>query len=550
MKPIPVLIALAALSASAKPFEAVFTSFAYSGHDAVYDAHPLGQGEFYNPVIAGWSSDPSVVRTGDDYWLVTSTFGYFPGVPLYHSNDLANWKLVRNILDRPSQLDGLAGQSLDKGGIYAPQISYNTHNGLYYMITTDTGRKNGHFYVTTDDPRTDWSDPVWLDGIDGIDPSFFFDDDGRAYIVYKEETAGRPKWSNYRCIRFIEFDTAAGQTVGESWPLSEEGVDPVDRFDRAEGPHIYKVDGRYYLLTAEGGTGPRHSANIYRADNIRGPYLRSWRNPILTQRMMKDNRPDPVTCAGHADFVQTPSGDWYAVFLGQRPGPGKVSALGRETFLMPVHWSKDGWPWIVQCESDPVPVVLGIEGVTVDSSTCSSGNYRWSDNFTATELRPEWLSLRGAAPVTVGSGRLSLPCSEATSLGKGTPAYVGRRIAHHAFDVSATLDFHPKSASERAGLLLIKNESAQYFFSVGKSSVELIKIGKNGREVIASAARPSSKKPLTLVATTDGLTYKFSYQIADSEPVVVADVVDASFLSGERTGGFTGATVGLYAESL
>lgn len=525
-----------------------FSRFDYSGHDDYYTATPLtAPSQLYNPILPGWNSDPSICRTGDDYWLVTSTFGYFPGLPLYHSKDLVNWTLRRNVLDRPSQLPGLIGQSLDKGGIYAPHISYNPHNGTYYVVATDVGRKEGHFYVTATDPAGDWSDPVWLKGIDGIDPSFFFDDDGSAYIVYKEDTTGKPRWSNYRCIRFIAFDTAAGQTTGESWPLVEAGVAPQERLERDEGPHIYKIDGCYYLLCAEGGTSTNHSAVIFKADNIRGPYHRWGRNPMLTQRGLKDRRTNPVTCAGHADLVQTPEGDWWAVFLGCRPGPGKFQALGRETFMMPVQWSGDRYPYLTQCE-DTVPMVIERPGTVRIDSTASYGNFTWHDDFT-TPLRPEWMSLRGsiADRISTGKGSLRLQCSPMTSTGKDVPSYLGRRIQHHKFEASTEVSFRPADDKALAGLMILKNEGAQYFLAVGKGHVALHRISRKGRDEIARAPLSASAKGIGLRVVSDGINFTFSYKDGNDWRVL-ADKVDASHVSCERTGGFTGATIGLYAE--
>lgn len=537
--------AVAAASASA---ETVFSRFQYTGNDEYYKSNPLPENGYYNPVIAGWASDPSVVRVGEDYWLVTSTFGYYPGIPLYHSRDLVNWELVRNILDRPSQLDGLRGQSLDKGGIYAPHISYNKANGLFYMVTTDTGRKLPHFYVTARDPRGDWSEPVYLNGIDGIDPSFFFDEDGKSYIVYKEDTAGKPRTSPYRCIRFIAFDPEAGNTVGESWPLNEEGATPDDRFDRAEGPHIYRANGFYYLLTAEGGTSTNHSANIYRATDIRGPWRRSGRNPILTQRNLKPKRTDPVTCAGHADFVQTPEGDWWAVFLACRPGPGGFQAMGRETFLMPVRWSGDQWPFITQGE-DLVPQVATAEGMGRSAENLQSGNFTWSDDFSDPKLRPEWLSLRGDISdfYTTGNG-LSLRPAPDDSSSKGAPAYLGRRLQHHAYMAATTLRKLPADG-ERSGLMILKNEGAQYFLAVAGDAVSLIRIHKGNRDVLAQQAHNTASS-LDLLVECDGVNCRFAFRPDDGAWQTLADNIPADLYSCERTGGFTGATIGLYAEQI
>lgn len=528
-------------------------SFVYEGNDDYYRENPLASlAQFYNPIIPGWHSDPSIVRVGDDYWLVVSTFGYYPGVPLFHSRDLVNWEMTRNVLDRPSQLPYLKGQSLGKGGIYAPHISYNPANKLFYMVTTDVGRKNGHFYVTTPDPASDWSDPVWLDGIDGIDPSFFFDDNGKSYIVYKEDTAGKPKWSNFRSIRFIEFDPDKGNTIGESWTFDEAGVGPEEKLDRDEGPHIYKINGRYYLICAEGGTGSQHSAVIYRADDVRGPWTRWSRNPMLTQRHLKDNRTNPVSCAGHADLVETPEGEWWAVFLAQRPGPGKFQALGRETFMMPVKWSQDGFPYMTQA-TDTVPMVLERKAAHRGDNMIS-GNFIWTDDFSAPKLRPEWMSLRGDAShyYKLGKYGLRLAYGEELSTGSGTPAYLGRRLQHHKFNVETGLVFDKApSAGESAGLMILKTEDRQYYLAVGDKAVELRQIGRKGAvDVLASELVDFAKgRDFVLKVVSDGEHYDFMWRQGDrGEWHKFASGIDASYVSCDRTGGFTGATVGVYAE--
>lgn len=537
--------------------EARFSSFVYEGCDDYYAANPLPTEEhFYNPVVPGWASDPSLVRVGEHYWMVTSTFGYFPGIPLYHSTDLVNWELVRNVLDRPSQLPYLPGQSLDKGGIYAPQISYNPANGLYYVITTDVGK--GHFYVTATDPAGDWSDPVFLPAIDGIDPSLFFDDNGEACIVYKEDTTGLPKWSNYRCIRFISFDPVTGTTVGESIPLREVGVGPEERLERDEGPHIYKRGGKYYLVCAEGGTGDLHSAVVYKADSMTGPYARWARNPMLTQRGLKPNRTNPVTCAGHADLVTTPEGDWWAVFLGSRPQREHGhQALGRETFLMPVRWSADSFPYITQ-NIDTVPLMLSRKGV-VRGSSPSFGNFTWADDFSTPSLRPEWMSLRG--PLShcsrLADGALWLECTPVAVSSKGVPAYLGRRVQHHKYMVSATVDFRSGAGGERAGLMVLKNESRQYFLAVDSRGVSAHQLGKGGADTELGLLPAGEimrkgwgKTPVELRMQCHGDTYSFHCRRSGSDAwLPVAEGVDASYVSCERSGGFTGATVGLYAES-
>ncbi len=550
MKPAILLLAAllsaqATVSAQTKtPTIAHFSNFEYVGNDDYYKEVPLSNpSQFYNPILPGWYSDPSICRVGGDYWLVTSTFGYYPGVPLYHSTDLVNWDFVGNILNRPSQLQYLGGQSIDKGGIYAPSISYNKSNKTYYMITTDVGK--GHFFVTTKDPRGKWSDPIFLPQIDGIDPSFFFDDDGKAYIVHKEDTEGKPKWSNHRSIRIIRFDTDKNQTYGEEVAFREEGVGPEEQLARDEGPHIYKVNGKYYLLCAEGGTGLMHSEVAYQADSVFGPYRRWPRNPILTQRLNKAHPKYGVTCTGHTDLVETPNGEWWAVFLGCRPWNNGVEQLGRETFMMPVKWSKDGYPYIT-ITRDSIPLIQQREGVMRQPNT-TFGNFTWHDDFTSKTIKPEWLSLRGQLPTPCKQKKgLHLACLAETTRGTGTPAYLGRRIQHHKFEATTTLDFTP-AAGDAAGLLIFKNEGHQYFLCVTDTAIQLRKVNKKGFDVIAEKATGSIAEKVVLKAVCRGNEYDFSFRIGNADWQSLAHGVSIVYVSS-KVGGFTGTTIGLYAE--
>ena len=252
-------LALVACKPAVSPGVAVFESFRYEGRDAVYPAHPLsGKDVVYNPILPGWYSDPSICSNGEgDYFLVTSTFSYFPGVPLFHSRDLVNWKQVGHVLDRPSQLTGL-GRQHTSGGIYAPDIKYNPKNRTYYMITTNVG--TGNFLVKTQDPFGAWSDPILLPQVQGIDPSLFFDDDGKAYIVNNDEApGGKPEYDGHRTIRIVEYDVENDCTIGERRIIVNKGVDPAAKPIWIEGPHLYKIDGKYFLMCAEGGTSDQHS---------------------------------------------------------------------------------------------------------------------------------------------------------------------------------------------------------------------------------------------------------------------------------------------------
>lgn len=556
MKRNNVLVGLCMLSALLMPSQgadaavkATFSEFTYKGEDSKFTTERLSdEGDVFNPVISGWASDPSIVRTGDDYWLVTSTFGYFPGVPLYHSKDLVNWKQVGNVLSRESQLPWLKGVSLGKGGIYAPDIKYNPHNGLYYMITTcvtDEGRIN--FYVTAKDPLGEWSEPTVLEKVEGIDPSFFFDDDGRAYIPHKPGE-GRPvKWSNTRALAIIEFDTQSGKTVGNPVPFKEEGVGPEEHLDRNEGPHIYKIDGKYYLIAAEGGTGNLHSEVCYKADAPMGPYTRWSRNPMLTQRGLKPNRTNPVTCTGHADIFTTPEGDWYSVFLGCRPWDNGSEQLGRETFLMPLKWSKDGFPYIVQ-SVDTVKSILNIPGAVQNSY--ETGNIRFTDNFKGNQLDPSWLSMWGPADkhIRFGEKGLEMDCAAVDSRSGETPAYIGRRIKNHAFTVTTTVTLDKEaSGDDAAGILIVKGEKRQIFFAVTPHGIKLM---KSNDEVLADQKIEDLGQPVNLRATCADGKYRFFYSLSGGlDWTEVPATVDTGYVSSSQSG-FTGTTVGIFATSV
>lgn len=543
------MLAATAAHAQAEPAKghAAFDYFIYSGDDDYYRQNPLtDKSAFFNPIIPGFHPDPALCRVGDDYWLVTSTFGYYPGVPLYHSRDLVNWTLVGNVLNRPSQLPALGGQEVGKGGIYAPNINYDPQTKTYYMLTTDVGR--GHFYVSTKDPmKNEWSDPVWLTAIDGIDPAFFFDDDGQAYIIYKESTEGQPKWSNHRCLRIVRFDRTTGQTEGQPVKFREEGVGPEERLARNEGPHIYKIRGKYYIICAEGGTGIFHSEVAYRADSIFGPYTRWSRNPMLTQRELKAGRTNPVTCTGHADIVQTPGGEWWAVFLGCRPGPGGVEQLGRETFMMPVSWSRDGFPYITQ-EKDTVPLRLRMEGAERKGEV-TFGNFTWRDDFDGQKPGPEWLSLLGPADeyASLSDGYLWLKPDEVLPQDRRTPPMLLRRIQHHMFTAETRLSFAPYPGAE-AGMAVFKNEQRYYRFGLKRGMV-VVERSDKGRSTttIATVSVDDATTDIILRSTCNGEGYTFSFSTDGGATwQTAAESVDASFVS-QRAGGFTGTTIGIYA---
>ena len=538
---------LAACRPEAPSGVAVFERFTYEGKDVVYAANPLpGADAAYNPILPGWYSDPSFCTNGEgDYFLVTSTFSYFPGVPIFHSRDLVNWKQIGHVLDRPSQLTGLDRQHTS-GGIFAPDIKYNPANRTYYMITTNVG--TGNFLVKTQDPFGSWSEPILLPQVQGIDPSLFFDDDGKAYIVNNDDApGGNPEYDGHRTIRIVEYDVQNDCTIGERKIIVDKGVDPAVKPIWIEGPHLYKIDGKYFLMCAEGGTSDQHSEVIFRSDSPMGEYKPWNRNPILTQRHLSANRRNAVTCTGHADIIKTPEGEWWGVFLGCRPTAKGFENLGRETFLMPVRWSEDGFPFFLEGD-ETVPVVIRRSGVTADANP-TFGNFKVEDSFDGDKLGMEWMTLRGPATglYSLKGGALELKCSPARATNFETPALVLRRLQHHRFTAYTRMRFTPEE-EQAAGLLLYKDERHQYFLKVclmdGEPAIALERSG----ETLSSKALPKSFGTVDLcIASDDGLTFRFGYAVDGRDMRTLAANIDASYLSTAVAGGFTGTTVGPYA---
>jgi xylan 1,4-beta-xylosidase len=539
---VPVLL-LVASTALGSPAPVTFESFEYTGRDTAFEA-PLAAGHYQNPVRAGFYPDPDICRVGDDYYTVNSSFAYFPGIPVFHSRDLVNWTQLGSVVDRPGQLN-YHGLGVSRG-IFAPALSH--HDGLFYVICTfvDAG---GNFLMTAKNPAGPWSDPIWL-GFDGIDPSLFFDDGGRAWVVNNGAPPDdKTLYPGHRAIWIQELDVAARKLVGPRSVIVNGGVRIADHPVWIEGPHLFRKDGWYYLICAEGGTAEQHSEVVFRSQAVLGPYVPGPANPILTQRSLPVGRPNPVTCTGHADFVETPDGRWWAVFLGCRPYEGTTYNTGRETFMLPVTWV-DGWPSILG-PGLPVPVSPPSPGqVSMDPAPAAplSGNFTWHDDFRGPGLSLLWIGLR-AMPETSLEGGLRLTPGEDTLSGSGSPAFLGRRLQHARFTATTTLR-PPLEAGVSAGLAAFQNEAHHYFLAVHAKGegleVFVERLNGGGAETIARAevARAQS---IGLRITGDGATCGFEYSTTPGSWQVLLSGTDATLLSTRVAGGFVGAVVGPYA---
>jgi alpha-N-arabinofuranosidase len=514
--------------------------------------------QYTNPILSGFYPDPSICRVKDDYYLVSSTFAYFPGIPVFHSKDLVHWKLIGHVMDRAEQMD-LTGFGVSRG-IFAPGIRY--HNGLFYVTCTLVDGK-GNFVVTAKDPAGPWSNPVWLTQIDGIDPCLFFDDNGKTYIIYNSIPPGnKPRYSGHRTIRIRSFDLENLKAMDDERILVNGGTDLSKKPSWIEGPHLLKKDGYYYLIAAEGGTGADHSVVAFRSSTIDGTFIPYEHNPILTQRNLDASRSFPITSTGHADLVEIPGG-WQAVFLGCRPYEGDHYNTGRETFLAPVIW-KDGWPLLnpgydrVQFHY-PVP----IPGKPLPASISYSGNFSYRDDFDSKQPGLDWMFLRTPKEKWYAldrkKGSLSLQLRPQTCAGKDNPSFLARRQQHLRCSASTSLSFDAAASNEKAGLAIFQNEDHFYYLcrSVDnkKQVVQLyrsllIPADSNQMELIATYPCRNTAGPVYLKITADKTVYNFYVSEDGKKWQAVKEGMDARFLSTRTAGGFVGATFALYATSL
>ncbi|HOQ05311.1 MAG TPA: glycoside hydrolase family 127 protein [Anaerohalosphaeraceae bacterium] len=537
------LMSLSAVGFAAAPI--AFEQFEYSGQDITSPA-ALEAGHYRNPILAGFHPDPSICRVGDDYYLINSTFQYFPGLPIFHSKDLVNWKQIGHVIHRPEQLNYTSRRT--SGGLFAPAITY--HKGLFYVICTMVDNL-GNFVVTAQNPAGPWSNPVKLD-FGGIDPSIFFDNDDRAWIVNNDAPQGPPQYDGHRAIWIQEFDWKNLKMVGPRKMLIDGGVDITKKPIWIEGPHIYKRKNWYYLCCAEGGTGPGHSQVIFRSRSVDGPYTPWEKNPILTQRDLDPQVLGAVTCTGHADLEIGPDGNWWAVFLAVRPYQRGLSPMGRETFLLPVTWTEDDWPTILPTDQRVPLIVKSPNGVSVQPSAVPyTGSFSWRDDFKQKDLSLEWIMLRQPKQtwwqIDTDAGRLLLTPQNEKLSGTGNPSFLGRRVRHPVYTASVTVEV-PKENNVSAGLALFMNERHHYFFAVrrvgGKPRI-FVECVKRGQTSELASVDPHAAQTVRLTIEADKAVCSFRYQIPGEERKTLLENADAAMISFSVPDAlFLGATVG------
>lgn len=482
--------------------------------------------QYNNPVVPGLHPDPSICRVNDDYYLVCSSFEYFPGIPVFHSKDLIHWEQIGHCITRNSQL------TLRKGfpnctGIYAPTIRY--HNGIFYVVTTNVtygGPDDGNFFVWTKDPYGEWSDPVWVD-LPGIDPSLFFDEDGKVYYI-----------GTHYNIFLCELDITTGKCIGERKDIwgGTGGVAP-------EGPHLYKINDWYYLLISEGGTELCHMITMARSRNIEGPYESCYRNPVLTNR----SKGLPVHAVGHADLLQAHDGSWWAVCLGIRPVtyPFKHH-LGRETFLCPVTWEDTDWPVFgndgtldLVMHAECLPEYTFEQPLLRDDFESGELGYCW--NFIYNPRNELWSLSDHRGYLTLYGNETSL--EEADSL-----AWIGRRQEHMKCCARTQLCFQPAKDGEEAGITAYMNNRHHYeiILTMDEGVRCLIFRRRIGSMWKVENRIPYDLNQVVLEMKADQEYYYFSFS-ENGDTFTELGKGEVQYLTTETGGKFTGNYIGMYS---
>lgn len=500
-----------------------------------------------NPILSGFYPDPSICAVGEDYYLINSTFAYFPGLPIMHSKDLAHWEQVGNAMDRASQLPlGNCGHSQ---GLFAPTIRY--HEGTFYVICTNVSH-GGNYVITAKSPQGPWSEPYYLEGAQGIDPSLFFDEDGTCYYIGTRPNQAGCNYDGDWYIWIQELDLTTMKLIGE----------PIDVWNGAmrnvvwpEGPHLYKKNDYYYIVHAEGGTGPDHAVTVCRSRNVFGPYENNKCNPILTHRHL--GWAYPIKYVGHADLVETPEGDWYMVMLAVRPLDG-YTTMGRETFLAKVTWEND-WPVVnpgVGMLTDEVEINLEEWNPLTDENSYTNRNGRKSvlpgvgrqyDFCRMERLGDEFIMLRNPAGNMArleNMEGLQLTFGKVGMTEEASPSYVGIRQQHHRFMVGSWLSMEGITGQRKAGIALVQSNEYQLRLEVSEGRAEAV-LCERGKDTCVGMTTVKDVD-VVLFMMVDGLKATLGLEKGEEE-IIIAREIDIRCLSTEVAGGFVGCTVGMYA---
>ncbi len=493
--------------------------------------------KYTNPIISGMNPDPSICRAGNDFYLVTSSFEYYPVIPIYKSQNLVNWEQIGYCLTRDSQLK-LNGCKAS-GGIYAPTIRYE--KGIFFVTATNVSDR-GNFIVHTENPQGEWSDPVFVDQ-EGIDPSIFLDE-GKTYFLSTGTENGK------NCICMCEINPFTGEKYTNTRVIS---YGCGGRFP--EAPHIYRIWNKYYLLLAEGGTEYAHSVTIQRSEHPYGPYEEALGNPILTNRNDSDN---DIQCTGHGDLVEDVSGRWWMVCLGVRVPKYKdeqimLHHLGRETFLAPVCWKKDGWP----SAGIDGRIYKEMEGDLPGPAPAARTDSFYAD-FHAPKLQMEFNYLRN--PVfknyqpDAGRGELTLHGTERTINEAASPTWIG--IRQKAFQIVLNAKMRAETGADgmKAGVTAYYNHEYHYdLFLTRQAGQYKVQLAKHVHDIYMTAASIDVEEggEIEFQIRADRKKYTFLFNTGISEQFIELGWGLTAGLStaGTHSMSFTGVYLALFAEN-
>ncbi|PSN60691.1 glycoside hydrolase family 43 protein [Corynespora cassiicola Philippines] len=506
-----------------------------------------------NPILPGFNPDPSIIRVGKDYYIATSTFEWFPGVQIHHSQDLANWELITRPLTRQSQLD-MRGDP-DSGGVWAPCLS---HDGKkFWLVYTDVKRKDGSFWdlhnyvINAPAIEGPWSDPIRANS-SGIDPSLFHDDDGRKWFVNQFRDHRKPP--HFCGIVLQEFDPIAGRLIGPQRKIFDG-----TRAGITEGPHIFKRNGWYYLLTAEGGTGYNHACTLARSRDIWGPYEVHPDRHILTA---KGNPSSELQRAGHGDLVETPDGTTYLVHIVSRSATRKRSVLGRETAIQQATWADDDWLYV---KNGPTPSLhVEVPGAWNERRHWKAMQYTFEEG-----LPNDFQWLRTPEPARIFSTGNALTLYGREAIGSWfEQALVARRQTHFSYNAETKIQFAPTNQLEFAGLTAYYSRYNFFYLTVtaeedGQKCLSIMSSEKSWPEgalktpLYESVSLPDAGK-VKLAVKVRGADLQFYFSVGENVALSeIGPTLDASTLSDEcgcgargENGSFTGAFVGVACSDL
>ena len=525
------------------------------------------EGFYINPIISGAHPDPSICRVGDDFYIVNSSFEYFPGLPIHHSKDLVNWELIGHGLHREDQCNGemnLVDVQSD-GGIHAPTIRY--HKGKFYIITTNVYNSGDgkpglmrNFIITAENPSGPWSDPHIIEGAPGIDPDIFFDSNGKVYFI-GTHNPGDMNSNGIGEIWVQELDI-------KNWMLKGKRKTVWDGVFGCctEGPHIYKEHGLYYLLVAEGGTGKNHAVMMAASENIFGPYEENPRNPVLTTRHVTEDY--FVNSTGHADMIELPDKRWYMVSLGKRNDIDGDANMGRETYLTPMVWEPTivKWQQVTETNWEPVnylfPVASPLTGKVERYEKLpfqdkpQYKNNTFKDDFLFPKLDLEWTFIRvpqkNTYSLEANIGSLRLYTKPGTIENRKRFSMIGFRQRESDFEYQVKMEFTPKDDKVESGIIHYQKERNYLSNTVYKENKRfyleqrLKEKDKINEKTIKRILLKDYKNNILFKVVSKNAKYTFYYSLNDGENFKYFTSLDAIKMLDRN---YTGALLGVFSTS-